>query len=299
MSISVGNIVDALLALGGEAHAADIADYIVANGSPPFPKDPRASVRARLQENCSGYTAYLGKQDLFASEAGSGVWRLRSWQYPEKDSEAKWLSEPSRDFNFDIAYPEGNRVLTQHYRVERNSTVVRQFKATLQEPRCEACRLDLSDIYGELASDYIEAHHRQMLSDADGDVTTSIYDLAALCPNCHRIIHKNYPMSVEELRCHLLQAAATWENVDTDVSGRLGWREAVRAAIKRMSARTKAASFSRQQLVDAELSNIVEDVGSKGITPAQTLSRILQELRDAGEIAFTDDKGLYEIKHLK
>ncbi len=42
---------------------------------------------------------------------------------------------------------------------------------------------------------------------------------------------------------------------------------------------------------------MVSDVGAKGDTPGQTVSRVLQELRDAGEITFLDD-GTYRVDRL-
>jgi hypothetical protein len=51
----------------------------------------------------------------------------------------------------------------------------------------------------------------------------------------------------------------------------------------------------RKQFIDAELSQIVSEVGSQGLTPDQTLSRVLQELRDDGMISFEDDNGYYRL----
>ena len=43
--------------------------------------------------------------------------------------------------------------------------------------------------------------HRRPLAEAVGSVTTRLEDLALLCPNCHRAIHRTAPlMSVEEFR---------------------------------------------------------------------------------------------------
>jgi len=66
------------------------------------------------------------------------------------------------------------------------------------------------------------------------------------------------------------------------------WSEAVDAAVRRFVARTGSPVFSRQALIDAELDAIVADTGSAGATPHQTLSRELQQLRDAGIIEFID-----------
>ena len=52
--------------------------------------------------------------------------------------------------------------------------------------------------------------------------------------------------------------------------------------------------FTRQELIDAELNRIVAETGSDGITPERTLSRELQQLRDAGIVEFVDDRGTYK-----
>lgn len=67
------------------------------------------------------------------------------------------------------------------------------------------------------------------------------------------------------------------------------WREAVSDAIARLTLRRGTNIFTRQILLDEELPAIVQAIGSSGKTPAQTLSRVLQELRDAAEIEFVGD----------
>lgn len=66
------------------------------------------------------------------------------------------------------------------------------------------------------------------------------------------------------------------------------WSEAVATAVRRHVAKTGSRLFTRQALIDAELDAIVADTGSAGATPHQTLSRELQELRDAGVLQFVD-----------
>jgi putative restriction endonuclease len=50
--------------------------------------------------------------------------------------------------------------------------------------------------------------------------------------------------------------------------------------------RTGSTIFDRQTLIDAEGPRILGDTGSGGATPWQTLSRVLQELRDEGLLEF-------------
>jgi putative restriction endonuclease len=49
---------------------------------------------------------------------------------------------------------------------------------------------------------------------------------------------------------------------------------------------TGSTIFDRQTLIDAEGPRILIDTGSGGVTPWQTLSRVLQELRDQGVLEF-------------
>lgn len=53
--------------------------------------------------------------------------------------------------------------------------------------------------------------------------------------------------------------------------------------------------FTRQALIESELDAIIADTGSAGATPAMTLSRELQGLRNRGVIAFVDDRGTYRL----
>jgi putative restriction endonuclease len=64
------------------------------------------------------------------------------------------------------------------------------------------------------------------------------------------------------------------------------------AAVRRHVRRTGSTIFSRQGLIDAEMEAIIAVTASTGATPWQTLSRVLQELRDAGKIEFVAD-GVY------
>lgn len=101
-------------------------------------------------------------------------------------------------------YPEG-RVLTQlHKRRERNATVARKKKAkVLRESgalACEVCGFDFHVFYGELGEGFAECHHRKPLADLSKEKKTKLSDLAIVCPNCHRMLHRTRPWkSVEEL----------------------------------------------------------------------------------------------------
>ncbi|MDE1467337.1 HNH endonuclease [Aurantiacibacter sp. D1-12] len=72
------------------------------------------------------------------------------------------------------------------------------------------------------------------------------------------------------------------------------WSESVEFAVRRLAARHDSAVFSRQQLIEEELDRIVRETGSRGATPAMTLSRELQQMRDAGHLKF-EGSGNYRL----
>mgnify|MGYP003636141666 FL=1 len=66
---------------------------------------------------------------------------------------------------------------------------------------CEVCGFDFYETYGEIGKGFIEAHHRVPLSEVDGETTTKLKDLALVCPNCHKMLHKAIDtLSVHELK---------------------------------------------------------------------------------------------------
>ena len=73
------------------------------------------------------------------------------------------------------------------------------------------------------------------------------------------------------------------------------WSEVVEEAVRRQAAKSSDGTLSRQELIEAELDTIVSETGSQGATPNMTLSRELQQLRDAGVIEFVDDQGNYRL----
>lgn len=96
---------------------------------------------------------------------------------------------------------EGRKYLVKHLRRERSAKLVAAKKAAvLAEGRrllCEACGFSFEDAYGSLGRDYCEVHHREQLANNKARNRT-LSDLAILCSNCHRMIHRTKPLlSVE------------------------------------------------------------------------------------------------------
>ena len=57
---------------------------------------------------------------------------------------------------------------------------------------CQVCTFDFGLTYGQLGQGYIEVHHVRPLHDS-GPVLTRLEDLAMLCANCHRMVHRARP----------------------------------------------------------------------------------------------------------
>lgn len=91
---------------------------------------------------------------------------------------------------------EGRLLAMLHLRRERSPKLRRaKLDAVLTSGgtlACEVCAFDFKARYGDLGEGYIEVHHTLPLH-ASGPVETRLEDLALLCSNCHRMIHRARP----------------------------------------------------------------------------------------------------------
>ena len=55
---------------------------------------------------------------------------------------------------------------------------------------CEVCRFDFAIHYGDYGKGFIECHHTQPLETLPEGHQTHLDDLALVCSNCHRMIHR-------------------------------------------------------------------------------------------------------------
>ncbi|MEV6120781.1 HNH endonuclease [Streptomyces sp. NPDC052077] len=96
----------------------------------------------------------------------------------------------------DYSAPEGRLLVRQHLNRERNRTLrKKKITAVLSKGgrlACEACGFDFEEVYGERGDGYIECHHVVPLHEA-GEGRTKLSDLALICANCHRMIHRRAP----------------------------------------------------------------------------------------------------------
>jgi 5-methylcytosine-specific restriction enzyme A len=100
---------------------------------------------------------------------------------------------------------EGRRLTRAHLVRERSRKLVKAKKAaclkTTGALRCEACKFEFKDKYGERGQSFIEVHHNLPLYQLKPGTKTRLEDLHVLCANCHRMIHTKRPwLTLDKLR---------------------------------------------------------------------------------------------------
>ncbi|MBO5930993.1 MAG: HNH endonuclease [Clostridia bacterium] len=103
-------------------------------------------------------------------------------------------------------YGEGKRQLKQHIVSERNPMLVQAAKKKFKQEHsgklfCEICGFDFFSTYGDIGEDYIEVHHKKPVSKMKEGEKTKIQDVAVVCSNCHKIIHRKKPwLTIEQVK---------------------------------------------------------------------------------------------------
>lgn len=99
---------------------------------------------------------------------------------------------------------EGRLLYRMHRIRERNKRLVEQVKNSALingDLKCSVCKFDFEKAYGDLGKGYIECHHTIPVSDYKGKTQVNPKDLALVCSNCHRMLHRRRPwLKPEELR---------------------------------------------------------------------------------------------------
>jgi hypothetical protein len=119
--------------------------------------------------------------------------------YKPKNTEFK-VSEVT-----DLVVIEGDSILAQHLRYERNSSFIKKVKEqALCENKmlnCQICGFSFIEKYGEIGEGFIEAHHIRPFFEIKEKTITSRDDIALVCSNCHRMLHRGIEtLNTEELK---------------------------------------------------------------------------------------------------
>lgn len=105
---------------------------------------------------------------------------------------------------------EGRVLYKVHCERERNSKIIKRKKEKVLDEtgrlECEVCTFDFEQYFGRIGRGYIEAHHKIPLAMTDFERKTHLDDLALVCPNCHRMLHRDLAkISMADLRKILVE----------------------------------------------------------------------------------------------
>lgn len=102
---------------------------------------------------------------------------------------------------------EGALVQRLHWARERDPKLARkkreQVLAAQGALRCEVCQFDFSQHYPKRGAGFAEVHHTLPVSSLTKPTKTKLDDLAIVCANCHRMLHRGGLISLAELRAML------------------------------------------------------------------------------------------------
>lgn len=101
---------------------------------------------------------------------------------------------PSREMPSDVVFTEGKKVRVTHLRTERSLRLRRLLFDTVPQPYlCDMCSRDMRQRY-PWVENLLEVHHLLPLGSPirTDETGTCLADLAPLCPNCHRSVHRFY-----------------------------------------------------------------------------------------------------------
>ena len=151
-----------------------------------------ATALARDSESVPGFNAVEAKNYFVA----------RDYEIRDRQSTLAFPIIPEDD---ESRFSEGKARYKLHRTMERDSRIVRKAKeqrlSATGKLECDVCSLDFKRTYGSRGEGFIEAHHTIPVASLAGKRKTKLSDLALVCSNCHRMLHRGKPMlSVEQLR---------------------------------------------------------------------------------------------------
>lgn len=99
---------------------------------------------------------------------------------------------------------EGAPHIRRHLVRERDRSVVRAKIEEVQRAsgslECEVCGFDFHRAYGSLGKGFCEVHHVLPIGSRIGNEPTRLSDLAIVCSNCHRMLHRSADETITSLR---------------------------------------------------------------------------------------------------
>ncbi|MCY8489351.1 HNH endonuclease [Bacillus atrophaeus] len=197
-------IINSLNELGGQGTLEDIYLTIQERNNIDLESyvDWKSQIRKQIylhSSDCDIFKGVAGDEtDLFypIEGKGKGFWGIRDFEPTVRNLD---ITED------DMEFEEGKRKLKQHIVRERNPQVIKLAKQRFKEMHgklfCEICSFDFFEQYGEIGGDFIEGHHTIPVSELEEGQKTKIDDIALVCSNCHKMLHRRRPwLTKEELK---------------------------------------------------------------------------------------------------
>ena len=156
-----------------------------------YPENPEESSYEEVANN--EVDSNEGEVSPIGAEAGSSEGEAGS-------SEGEAGSSEDTSIEGEISSTEGTKKSVYTTKYERDPKIRRAFLKG-KKLKCEVCDFDFENVYGKLGKGFVEVHHKKPVS--EGVRTTNLdNDLAMLCSNCHRMIHrgKDHMITVDELK---------------------------------------------------------------------------------------------------
>jgi predicted HNH restriction endonuclease len=145
-----------------------------------------------ILEEYWGTWFYFGIYDLTVRSAGTEVnpnLCARAASFFESVARTLPKATPENDEREVYPQTENRKLVTSHLQRERSSYLATERKIH-DDYECQVCGLRFENDYGKLGEGFAEAHHRIPLHRLNGKVKTRMEDLATVCANCHRMLHK-------------------------------------------------------------------------------------------------------------
>ena len=161
-------------------------DYLVFND----PLKPTEFIAPILEKYASGYTFYgIYDPSRKSSRRANPAFLARAAAFFE--DVARSIPRASAASEQHEVYPQNeNRAhVVSHLQRERSRLLAAECKIR-DGYKCRVCGFRFDKRYGKLGEEFAEAHHLVPLGKLHGQTRTRLEDLATVCANCHRMLHR-------------------------------------------------------------------------------------------------------------
>lgn len=147
----------------------------------------------------------------FSAVEAINYFSSKDYKVIDRRAEAETIIADEDD---ESAFPEGRESFKTHRHLERDGNLPRKAKAKrLAETgklECDICGIDFYHFYGDHGHGFIEVHHTVPVSKLNGTAKTKFSELALVCSNCHRMLHRGAShLTIESLKALVHRKSGT------------------------------------------------------------------------------------------